>query len=86
MPRPEKTEMKCKHCGYEWVTLSTKENVSCPNCLLKTPKPPVDLSEYIEIPIPEEPVTKDIECEQKENISEGKENENVRETYRGGGE
>ncbi len=29
-------EIKCKHCGYEWITASEKKFVSCPDCLQKT--------------------------------------------------
>jgi len=29
-------EIKCSHCGYEWITASEKLNVSCPSCLNKT--------------------------------------------------
>ena len=31
-----KTKMKCKSCGYEWVTLSQMKQVTCPSCLNKT--------------------------------------------------
>lgn len=27
--------IKCTHCDYEWTTLSKKQNVTCPDCLLK---------------------------------------------------
>lgn len=30
-------EIKCKHCGYKWVTNSEMMMVSCPSCLKKTP-------------------------------------------------
>ncbi len=33
---PKPTNMKCKHCDYEWVTLSQMKQVTCPSCLLKT--------------------------------------------------
>ena len=30
-------KVKCKNCDYEWTTMSTKQNVTCPDCLNKTP-------------------------------------------------
>jgi len=38
MEKPEPIKMKCKKCGYEWITMSTKQFVTCPNCLRKVEK------------------------------------------------
>jgi hypothetical protein len=29
----------CKHCGCMWQTKSVRRNVTCPNCIVKTPNP-----------------------------------------------
>jgi DNA-directed RNA polymerase subunit RPC12/RpoP len=29
------TKIKCPFCEYEWVTMSEKKFVTCPDCLLK---------------------------------------------------
>lgn len=34
----DKIHIKCRYCAYEWDTLSSMENVTCPSCLNKTPK------------------------------------------------
>ena len=38
MDKPKPIEMKCLKCDYEWVTMSTRRFVSCPNCLRKVEK------------------------------------------------
>lgn len=37
--RSEPRKIRCKHCGYEWYTRSTKMYVACPNCHYKIRNP-----------------------------------------------
>lgn len=37
--RAEPAKVKCKHCGYEWYTRSTKKYIACPNCYYKIRNP-----------------------------------------------
>ncbi len=38
MENNDSIKMRCKKCGYEWITASDKLYVSCPNCLSKVKK------------------------------------------------